>query len=58
MHLHRSEDGQERVCFSLASHSFVAKVGEGGTEITLHYPTPGEKGAEMVATQAEGGRLG
>lgn len=47
-------DGWERVSFSPASHSFVAKVGEGETELTLLYPSPGEKGAEMVDSQAEG----
>lgn len=42
---HRSEDGQERVSFSSASRSFVAKLGEDGTEISLHDPTPGKKEA-------------
>lgn len=53
-----SQRMDKREFLSALPPTLVAEVGEGGTQITSHYPTPGEKGAEMVAAQAEGGRLG
>lgn len=44
--------------FSPASHSFIGKVGEGGTQFSSSYPAPGERGAEMVDAQAEGSAWG